>query len=291
MSFLIIENFLHPKNKIGLIKVLEFMGTKYKFGNESDITNYDIIYNPSFPINTEAYPSKKFIFGPHFSVFPDTNLLEQLNSKTHNNAIYIQPSDWARDTWINMGANQYLPVHTLPFSVDTELFQPLPQSEKTEVFVYHKHRNPMELEFVKQFLNARNISFTIFDYDSKYNEINYINCLQKAKYGIWLDAHESQGFALEEALSINVPLLVWNISSMNQEYNSNYQNIPATTIPYWDERCGESFTHPSQMEETFERFVNCLNEYKPREYILENLSVEACSKRFLELIEKLYLPV
>jgi hypothetical protein len=284
MNFLIIGN-LHPKNKIGIINVLEHLKIKYKFGDHSDIESHDIIFSPSSPINTQAYPTKKFIFGPHFSVFPDKNLLEQLNNK-HNNAFYIQPSVWARDTWINMGANQYLPIHTLPFAVDTELFKPLPTIEKTEVFVYFKHRNPMELEFVKQFLNARNISFTLFDYDRKYNETDYINCLQKAKYGIWLDAHESQGFALEEALSTNVPLLVWNITSMNQEYRSNYENIPSTTTSYWDERCGESFNDISQMEETFERFVimNNLNKYKPREYILENLSVEACSKRLLELI-------
>ena len=52
----------------------------------------------------------------------------------------------------------------------------------------------------------------------------FFNYLQNSKYGIWLDAHESQGFALQEALSCNVPLLVWNISSMNQEYNSTYNN-------------------------------------------------------------------
>jgi glycosyltransferase involved in cell wall biosynthesis len=287
MSFLIIENFLHKKNKEGLIKVLEHLKIKYKFGDHSDIVNYDIIYNPSFPINTQAYPNKKFIFGPHFSVFPDKNSLEQLNSKKYNNAIYIHPSDWARDTWINMGANQYLPIHTLPFAVDTELFIPIPKSEKTEVFVYHKRRNPDELAYVKQFLNKKNINFTVFDYVVGYKETDYIKCLQKANYGIWLDAHESQGFALEEALSMNVPLLVWNITSMNQEYGGKYQNIPATAIPYWDERCGETFTHPSQLEETFVCFVNRLDEYKPREYILENLSVEACSKRFLELIKKL----
>lgn len=285
MNFLIIENYLHPKNKIGIINVLEHLKIKYKFGNESDIESHEIIFSPSSPINTQAHPNKKFIFGPHFSVFPDKNLLEKLNHK-NNNAIYIQPSDWARDTWINMGANQYLPIHTLPFAVDTELFQPIPKIEKTEVFVYHKQRHPMELEWIRIFLHSKNISFTLFDYNKKYEQNDYIKCLQNAKYGIWLGRHESQGFALEEALSTNIPLLVWDVTSMNQEYGCHYENIPATAIPYWDERCGESFTDISQLEETFIRFVNRLDEYKPREYILENLSVEACSKRFLELIRK-----
>jgi hypothetical protein len=286
MYFLIIDNFLHAKNKNGLIKVLEHLKIKYKFGDHSDIESHDIIFSPSSPINTQAYPTKKFIFGPHFSVFPDKNLLEQLYHN-YKNAIYIQPSDWARDTWIAMGANQYLPIHTLPFAVDTELFQPLPHNEKTEAFIYHKTRHPMELEWIRKFLHSKKITFTLFDYDKKYEQNDYIKCLQKAKYGIWLGRHESQGFALEEALSMNVPLLVWDVTSMNQEYRINYENIPATAIPYWDEKCGESFTDISQLEETFNFFTKRLDEYKPREYILENLSVEACSKRLLEIIGKL----
>ena len=127
----------------------------------------------------------------------------------------------------------------------------------------------------------------MFDYGKKYEQNDYIKCLQNAKYGIWLGRHESQGFALEEALSMNVPLLVWDVSSMNQEYGYHYENIPATSIPYWDEKCGESFTDVSQMEEIFERFTKHLNEYKPREYILENLSVEACSKRLTDIIGKI----
>ena len=62
----------------------------------------------------------------------------------------------------------------------------------------------------------------------KYPEEEYIKYLQESKYGIWLGAHESQGFALEEALAINVPLLVWNVKYMSQEVRSNYKDIFAT---------------------------------------------------------------
>ena len=62
-------------------------------------------------------------------------------------------------------------------------------------------------------------------YINKYNETDYINYLKECKYGIWVDAHESQGFALEEALSLDVPLLVWNIKSLNQEYDALLKRI------------------------------------------------------------------
>jgi glycosyltransferase involved in cell wall biosynthesis len=137
------------------------------------------------------------------------------------------------------------------------------------------------------FLKSKNIEFEIFDYVSRYSEEKYLDYLQNSKYGIWLDAHESQGFALEEALSCNVPLLVWNITSMNQEYRSSYSNIPATTIPYWDARCGEYFYTSSELEETFNNFLSKIDTYKPREYILENLSIDVCEKNLLDVIKKI----
>ena len=106
-----------------------------------------------------------------------------------------------------------------------------------------------------------------------------------AKYGIVLDAHESQGFAIEEALSCDVPLLVWNVSSMSQEEGINYPDIPATSIPYWDKRCGEYFYNQEEFKSIFDEFISKLNTYKPREFILENLSVEKCSEKFKNLIK------
>ena len=99
-----------------------------------------------------------------------------------------------------------------------------------------------------------------------------------------MDAHESQGFALQESLSCNVPLLVWNIKSMNQEYGQNYDDIPATTIPYWDERCGEYFYKIEELEDKFNLFLSKIELYKPREYILDNLSFEVCEQKLLNIL-------
>jgi hypothetical protein len=74
---------------------------------------------------------------------------------------------------------------------------------------------------------------------------------------------------------------------MSQEYGSNYSNINATTIPYWDERCGEFFKEKEKFEEVYYKFINKLDTYKPREFILENLSPKKCGERFKELIESI----
>ena len=283
MLILIIDHF-HHKNESGLNSILQCLCWEFKYGTVKDIPNYDIIYSPNKPINTSQYPNKKFIFGPHFSVFPNGKL-----HQIHNickNSIYTQPSAWVVNMWKNRGCNRILPIVPFPFPVNTEKFKPLTSDGRDKVFIYFKRRKPEELEFLKAELDKRGTRYVIFDYIKRYNEEDYLKYLQDSKYGIILDAHESQGFAIEEALSCNVPLLVWDAKSMHQEHGSgpSYNNIPCTTIPYWDKRCGEYFYEAEELETKMDIFLQKLDEYKPREFILENLSVEKCAEKLQNLI-------
>jgi len=221
--------------------------------NDIDLSQFDIVYSPCEPINVNIYPNTKFIFGPHFSVFPEKHQMDMIRRK---NVIYVQPSEWAAKVWKNSPLCNNIEIQSLPFGVDTEKFNSNKSISKREkVFIYFKTRHPQLLDILKSFLNYKNISYEIFNYNTKYDENTYIEYLKKAKYGIWLGRHESQGFALEEALSMNVPLLVWNVKSMNEEYGYNYSNISASVIPYWDERCGEYFYNVNELENTFNTFI------------------------------------
>jgi hypothetical protein len=280
--FLIINNSLHHKNKIGLEMMLDFLKIKYKYGSIDDIKDSKIIYSPSEPIDMNKYydKDKLFIFGPHFSVFPN-NKISEINTKLKN-IIYIQPSDWVLRLWEDFNLNINLRV--LSFPVDTNKFNEDKLKIRDKVFIYFKRRKPEELNRIINFLNNKKIDFKIFDYVKRYNENEYLKYLHESKYGIILDAHESQGFALEEAMSSNVPLLVWNIKDMSQEYGINYPKYKATTIPYWDERCGEYFYEENELDTIFNKFINNLEKYRPREFIMDNLSVSKCAERLNNII-------
>jgi hypothetical protein len=286
MKILIIDE-MHFKNKIGMLLLLEYLKLEYKFCRYNEvityIKDYDIIHFHHTPFDTSLFPSKKFIFGSAFSVFPNNKLLSINN--IHNNSIYIQPSIWAAETWRNFDVEKFIPIKVFPFSVEVDKFCPIQHSQKNEVFIYFKSRKPEEVEYVKQFLNYKNVTYKIFDYIKKYNEEDYLKCLQNAKYGIIIGRHESQGFAIEEALSCNVPLLIWEVKYMSQEYGYNYPDIPATVIPYWDERCGEFFYTAEEFETTYNKFITKLETYNPRQYIMDTLSPQKCGKRFIELLQ------
>ena len=282
MRILIIGNF-HHKNKSGLFEMLTKNNVDFELGDNSLIDDFDVIYSPSNPIDTSEYPGKKFIFGPHFSTFMDTRL--QIINNIYQNAIYIQPSIWAKDAWTNQ---PHIPIKVQPFPVNTSRFCPI-DNKKTKVFIYFKRRKQSELDIIENFCINKGYDPIIFNYLKKYNEDDYLNVLQNSMFGIILDAHESQGFAIQEALSCNVPLLVWSATSMEQEEGSHFPPIEATTIPYWDDRCGEVFTNECDLEQTFETFISKFGQYKPRDYIMENLSIEPCYNIFLNNIKSIPL--
>lgn len=291
MKILYLQKGMHHKNHHALTQYKNIqLHTIFKPEDldSIDLTKFDCVYSPATPINASKYPKTKFIFGPHFSVFP---VEHQMNIIKSQNTTYVHPSEWAAKVWRDNIFCKNMRIESLPFGVDTTRFNyeegTIGSQNKTEIIIYYKDRHPSELEFLIEELNKLSIKFSIFSYKHGYNENVYIDYLKKAKYCIWIGRHESQGFALEEALSCNVPLLVWDVKSMNQEYGQNYNDIPATVIPYWDERCGEFFYKKDEFIATFNRFLSKLEIYKPREFILETLTEDICEKKLIEIVEKM----
>jgi len=274
---------LHHKNLNALqnYKSIEFhITSNFEDILTADLSRYDFIYSPSKPLNVTCYPNLKFIFGPHFSTFPKDEVLFINKS----NSIYIQPSDWSASIWRNCSVCENLKIHSLPFGVDTDVFNQLVNINlRKKVFVYFKNRDPLELQLLEYLLSTFSIEYVVFDYRNRYNETDYLDYLHQSKFGIWLGCHESQGFALQEALSCNVPLFVWSVKSMNQEYGCNYSDIHATTIPYWNQMCGEAIYDIKHFLIKFSDFLSKIETYEPRQFILDNLSMNRCEQLFIDM--------
>ena len=277
----LLVGWLHHKNLNALMKYegIELVRVDVLPGS---FEGFDVVYCPSTCVDVSMYPGVRFIFGPHMSVYPDASQMALIRG-----SVYIQPSTWAIDIWKGYECCRDVQLRILPFGVDTDLFRPLIEGDvkKENVVVYFKRRKPEELQFVENILRYYRFPYRVFVYGS-YSEADYMEYLKGAKYGIWLDAHESQGFALEEALSMNVPLFVWNVRVMSQEYGSSYPDFVATTIPYWDDSCGEVVYHWQDFLKVYSVFLKRLDSYRPREFVIKGLSVDVCSGRFLDLVRE-----
>lgn len=281
MKIYIYNNNFHNKNK----SFIHYFIGKYHT-HVNNINEADIIYSPNTYIDIHLYPTKKFIFGPHFSVFPN-NIVNKFNN-IHNNAIYIQPSQPSVDTWQKEFSFKALPMKAMAFGVDTKRFIGNEKSTRNNIIVYYKSRDPEEMKLLTTFLNNKNITYRIFSYQQKYKEEDFLQYIKTCKFGIVLGRHESQGFAIEEMLSCDIPLLVWGVTLRNKEYpyRNEYKNIKSivSTVPYWSNKCGELFFNYDELENSFTKFISNIDDYNPRQFILDNLSMEKCSENWNNLL-------
>lgn len=290
------NNWNHDKNKNGLeLFVKDGLLEKTEVIADADI----VLYTSACPTSSDSvddidiydkrYKDKLILLGPHFSVFP-TPFIRSLDNTVNGNITFNLLSKWICNIWqTDLGKDHTLRLVNMPFPVDTERFKPM-DCEKDCVIIYVKRRRQADYQFIIDHMKSNGYNVKVFNYTERYNEMDYIDALHRASFGIWIGCHESQGFALQEALACGVPLLVFDVKYMNQETGQertpSYVGQNCTTIPYWDERCGESFQVGQEFLGKLAIITNKLSSYKPREFILENVSIHGAFKKYWEHVIK-----
>ena len=63
--------------------------------------------------------------------------------------------------------------------------------------------------------------------------------------------------------------------------------VPATSVPFFDERCGATFAALPQFNEAIGRFLDSrhLCRFDPRAYILETLTLDRCARNYIDLLQ------
>jgi hypothetical protein len=211
-------------------------------------------------------------------------------------AKYLQHSHWAVDI--------YIPYYGIdkcelwPAGIDTKKWVPATQSpKKFDVLVYNKimwdkpANNSSLKEPILNKLKELDLSYTEINYGG-YSEGEYFKLLNQCRSMIFLCEHESQGFACCEALSMNVPVFAWDQGFFldPNRFMWNAPVIPATSVPFFDDWCGMRFRDFEDFEKRIGNFWDGVkrNDFKPRDYILENLTLEHSAQRMLDIIEDVY---
>ncbi|HWZ35233.1 MAG TPA: hypothetical protein VNW51_03695 [Mucilaginibacter sp.] len=211
-------------------------------------------------------------------------------------AKYLQHSNWS--------CNVYIPYYgkdnceTWPAGIDTDHWAPDHKIAKTnDVLIYNKIRwdkqNTSErlLKPIKEKLDQLGLSYKEIIY-GYYDEKQYFDLLQQSKSMIFLCEHESQGFACCEALSMDVPVFAWDQGYCldPNRFDWNDPVIPATSVPFFDQRCGMRFKDLDEFDQDIAVFWSGVKQGKftPRNFVVENLSLEKSGLRMLEIINRVY---
>ena len=292
----IISRSILFKNISGPKKVVE------NFIKGLDILEYPYVINKGLNscqrlyIHDDAYAlSKIHLLPPNIKIIVGPNLYNLARDIPENldisRAVYLQPSEWSKQCFLDFGFDK-CKLDFWPTGIDTDLFKPS-QKKKDIVLIYFKQRFKEEMEEVKTILRSKNINFRVIVYGN-YMESDYQDLLSRSRYIMWVGRSESQGLALQEALAADVPIIVWDVSYMGHgdpnsgltSEESAYKNT--TSAPYFDERCGLKIKEIEELPSAIDFMEANLKKFKPREFILNNLSLDGRAREFLGFYEKYF---
>lgn len=231
---------------------------------------------------TKKIVPKHALIGPEIMVFPDDipNVWNYWKSWT-------QPSQWVIDNMKNYPIVSNNDFYVWPVGIDTNKFNEDNKNIKYDCFIYYKNVNkttPIEkLKKVQAELNRRKLKYITLQY-GLYKEEELIKATKECKFGVMVTGTESQGIAYMEILSSGIPLFVFDenyLTFRGREYK-NKTNI--SSVPYFDNRCGIKVlgTDFNKIDE----FLNNLNNYKPREYILENHTLKLGAEKYYNILKE-----
>ena len=146
---------------------------------------------------------------------------------------------------------------------------------ENDCLIYHKNRSQEDLDYIKELLERRRLTYTQLQYGS-YTQDNFRQALSSVKFCVIIDNTESQGIAIQEMMAAGKPLFVWDTpvwDHMGQEYA-----VPASSVPYWSYECGERLVEKDALDLALDHFLGRLLTYTPRDYVDRELSPKATVK-------------
>ena len=260
-----------------LIKSLDQEKIVYAINEEKYENNFLVQYDAIAHEKHSKIEQETTIIGPQVWLFDGYGQFLIENQNYYKKL--IAPSQWVKDKFINKFNLPENKVAVWPVGIET--FNNV-REVNYDCLIYFKRRDESELSAVKKFLISRGLSYRMVEYGS-YSEYGFTQLVNQAKFCFLINGTESQGIAVQEIMSMGVPIIAWDLKEWLDQGEA--YRVPATSIPYWDERCGEKFYSIDKLEETFDNFYARINDYDPKAYVKENLSFESSVKTLLDILK------
>lgn len=274
---------------INLLKGLDKIGIPYRFNDYKYIRNHPEEIAGIIGRHETLFEKKwdnPVLFGAaiysHPLAFPD------LFARYPNIKRFLVPGEWTRKMFEPFYGDK---VVAWPVGIDTNYWRPDDTEKTFDFLIYDKIRwqhELMKIELIDpviETLEQQGISYHFIKYGS-YTHQELIDKLKVSKAVLFLCEHETQGLAYQQMLAGNIPILAWDRGGYWQDpefYPDRIKYEPVSSVPYWDERCGVKFTDAVDFKEKLKIFLNLTDTFRPRDYIMENLTLEICAGKYLQI--------
>jgi len=289
----------HHKNDESIQRMCKVLSINFESTedvNRLKQDDYDYLWLPIKFVSPDEIPKKVFIlYGPNFFVFPNNSWID---GKQHEDwskrCIYTSLSEWVTELYGEFVKESVIPIKAIPFGVNDAISCVRIIPNLYDCVIYFKNRHPSLLENVISSVSNKGLNYRVFSYGS-YSNDDFLYSLRQSKFCIWIGSHESQGFAFQECMMTNTPMLVLDTTSMFDEYNgpnmvySNFlgqKQLKSTSATCWTHKCGEKCT-VENFSEKLELIQLRLESYTPRKVIIEQRSDKVCMELLLDCFHNL----
>jgi hypothetical protein len=223
---------------------------------------------------------KKLLVGPNVAAMP-TWITCLPNSNQIN--ICLQPCQWTIDWWKSIDPEFSIPLRIWSAGVNTEFWQPPENKPIYRNVLIYKKSCPEDL-FQSCISSAKNKNLTVSTVEyGNYSHDEYKTKLAQSDFAVFLSESESQGIALLECWSCNVPTLVWNRGYFEWQGYSD----KASSAPYLSDLTGIFFSGTKEIETSLQYMLDNLKNFQPRSWVLSNGSDEVSALNLLKIINRL----
>lgn len=198
---------------------------------------------------------------------------------------YLTPSEWTMVGYLEDEPSLKRIMHIWPSGVNAEYWKPTntPAQSNKKVLIYWKTESREFCNKVRDILLHYGWTPLIIQYGN-YKQDHYKNLLNQVKFAIFLSVTESQGLALAECWSMNIPTLVWD-SGKPLAYLGKIYNNPSS-CPYLTDNTGKRWKELSELEDLLKNIDQYWHEFSPREWVLNNMTDEVSVNLLLKIINE-----
>lgn len=234
------------------------------------------------------------VFGA--SIFDHPVVCPNFWEKYPNVRKMLIPGPWMYDMFVEHYPEEKLAVW--PVGIDIEEWRPKrPKGEKPErILLYDKVLWNQEewrgrlAKPIQSYIEEQGVEVETLRYGNYFPE-DLKSALQRCQAVVYLCEHETQGIAYQQMMASGVPILAWDRQGYWEDpnyYPDRVQYSPVSSVPYWDERCGMKFENTKEFRVSFGIFWERMQDrnFSPREYIVENLTLEKCARWYADLVEE-----
>lgn len=281
------KGYGHYQVTTNLLQGLEQLNVSYVY-NPSDSTQVTdtvvVLANPqalSQVISLKKQKKiKKIIAGPNIMVKADEygGLLASAEVD-----ICIVPSQWVKKAYEEQMPALKGRIKCWYAGIDTTYWAPASQTrveKQKNVLVYWKTESMRFITAIEALLKSYGFMTHRVQYGS-YKPAEYKQLLQICDFAVFISRSESQGIALAEAWSMNIPTFVWNPEALHAH---NYLYSCVSACPYLTEDTGFTWKSLQDLDERLR--LDTQRAYSPRAWVQQHMTNRISAQLLLSIIDE-----